>query len=104
MPHRRGPSQKNYLDQITLTLFFSSRLELHKDTRVVVEGSGFHYFVLGFCTLNLLTAVMGEDTVGVPEDLRLPLGLMLNILLFAFSAPGNSCAGLIKLSRYTGHN
>lgn len=62
--HRWEQSQKDSLDQITLTLCFSSRLELHEDTRVMVEGSGFHYFGLGFCTFDLLTAIMHEDTDG----------------------------------------
>lgn len=87
LPHRWGQSQKDYRDQITLTLFFSSGPELHKDTRVVVEGSRFHCFGLGFCALDLLTAVMGEDTDGVPEDPGLPLGPMLNILLPAVFSP-----------------
>lgn len=84
---RWGQSQKDSLDQITLTLCFSSRLELHEDTRVMVEGSGFHYFGLGFCTFDLLTAIMREDTDGVPEDPGLPPDPMLNILLPAVFSP-----------------
>lgn len=56
----------------------------------MVQGSRFHYFGLGFCTLDLLTAVMqvmGEDTDGVPEDLRLLLDPMLIILLPAVFSP-----------------
>lgn len=84
LPCRWRHSQRNCVDVIR-RYNFSSSLMLPQDTGVMKGSSrvqGFHYCAPGFCTLNLMTAVMGDNgSACVLDDQGLLLGSMEHTLL-----------------------